>query len=67
MASYFDVIFAKNELLHPGEKRLVQYALKNCGILPDGFEENISKLYNTENAKKPEILDVMTENLRKIL
>ena len=34
MASYFDVIFAKNELLHPGEKRLVQFALKNCNILP---------------------------------
>lgn len=67
MASYFDVLFAKNELLHPGEKRLVQYALKNCGILPEGFEENISKLYNTQNSKKPEILGIMTENLRKIL
>ena len=67
MASYFDVIFAKNELLHPGEKRLVQFALKNCGILPKDFEENISKLYNTQNAKTPAILGIMTNNLRKIL
>ena len=67
MASYFDVIFAKNKLLHPGEKRLVQFALKNCGILPDGFEENFLKLYNTQNTEKLEILGIMTENLRKIL
>ena len=67
MASYFDVIFAKNKQLHPGEKRLIQFALKNCGILPDGFEENISKLFNAEPLKQPEILNTMTENLRKII
>jgi len=67
MASYFDVLFAKNELLHPGEKRLVQYALKNCTILPEAFEENISKLYMSNNDKKLEILNTMVENLRKIL
>jgi len=67
MASYFDVIFAKNKLLHPGEKRLVQFALKNCGILPEDFEENISKLFNSANVNKPEILAIMTENIRKIL
>ncbi len=67
MASYFDVLFAKNELLHPGEKRLVNFALKNCGILPGGFEENISKLYDAQSAKKLEILGVMVESLRKIL
>ena len=67
MSSYFDVIFAKNKLLHPGEKRLVQFAIKNCGILPDGFEENFLKLYNTQNTEKLEILGIMTENLRKIL
>lgn len=67
MASYFDVIFAKNELLHPGEKRLVQYAKKNCSILPEGFEENIKSLFNGTNSDKLVILDKMTENLRKIL
>ena len=67
MASYFDVIFAKNKQLHPGEKRLIQFAIKNCSILPDNFEENISKLFNAKPEKKSEVLNTITENLRKIL
>jgi len=69
MASYFDVIFAKNELLHPGEKRLVPFALNNCIILPQNFEENISKLFDKSgtNADKLDILNTLAENLRKIL
>ena len=67
MASYFDVIFAKNELLHPGEKRLVSFALNNCKILPQDFEENISKLLKGTNTDKLEVLNIMGENLKKIL
>lgn len=56
MASYFDIIFALNELLHPGEKKLINYALKNCKILPENFESNIVKLLaesNTDKLKNP--------------
>lgn len=67
MASYFDVLFAKNELLHSGEKRLVQFALNNCKILPQDFEENISKLFNSQNDKKLEIINTMVENLKQVL
>lgn len=45
MESYFDVIFALNELSHPGEKRLIQLSKQWCKILPDRFEENLNKLY----------------------
>ncbi|MBQ8000425.1 MAG: DUF4037 domain-containing protein [Ruminococcus sp.] len=45
MESYFDVLFALNELTHPGEKRLVQLCRQNCKILPKNFEENIEKLF----------------------
>lgn len=41
LASYFDVLFALNELTHPGEKRLVHWALQHCQILPPRFEEEV--------------------------
>lgn len=46
MESYFDVIWALNELTHPGEKRLVSLCKKQCDILPANFEENINQLYS---------------------
>lgn len=45
MESYFDIIWAMNELTHPGEKRLVSLCQKQCKILPANFEENINQLY----------------------
>ena len=67
LASYFDVIFAVNELLHPGEKRLVQYALNNCKILPKDFEENLIKLHNQPNTDTLFILNDIVINLKGIL
>ena len=67
MASYFDVIFAINKSLHPGEKRLVKFALNHCKVLPDNFEQNINKLYNANPLEVLPILDKIIENLRVIL
>lgn len=67
LASYFDVIFAKNEILHPGEKRLVKFALDNCKILPQNFEPNINALLCQPNPETLHILDDMVNNLREIL
>lgn len=44
LASYFDVIFAMNEKLHPGDKRLLDICVKECRILPDHFERNLREL-----------------------
>lgn len=65
LASYFDIIFAVNELLHPGEKRLIQYAKNNCKILPPDFEENINNLLVYPNSNTLNILNNMVENLKK--
>ncbi|MBQ8518284.1 MAG: DUF4037 domain-containing protein [Agathobacter sp.] len=45
LESYFDIIWAMNELTHPGEKRLVSLCLKQCKILPANFEENLNQLF----------------------
>ena len=53
LASYFDLLFAINEITHPGEKRLIQLCKKQCKILPENFEENLnsvfSHMYSEEN------------------
>lgn len=67
LASYFDIIFAVNELFHPGEKRLIQYAKNNCNILPKDFEENINQLLMSSKDKTIFILDNIYTNLKDIL
>lgn len=44
LASYFDVLFAANRVLHPGEKRLIAFAERECPRLPDRFSEDVRSL-----------------------
>ena len=44
LASYFDVLFALNRVLHPGEKRLVEYTERTCAQRPDQMVEDIAIL-----------------------
>lgn len=44
LASYFDILFAINRLPHPGEKRLLAVAQKQCEIQPDRLEEHVMAL-----------------------
>jgi predicted metal-dependent phosphoesterase TrpH len=41
LASYFDVLFALNRVLHPGEKRLVEYAERTCAERPDHMGDDV--------------------------
>lgn len=47
LATYFDLLFALNRVLHPGEKRMVQIAKETCTMLPYRFEENLQRLFQT--------------------
>lgn len=46
LASYFDIIFALNEMTHPGEKRMQSICFNECKILPNNFNENLNKLFD---------------------
>lgn len=45
LETYFDVLFALNEITHPGEKRLVRLCRERCALLPERFEENLERLF----------------------
>jgi hypothetical protein len=46
-ASYFDVLFALNRQLHPGEKRLVERTLAACPLLPANMEPDIAAVLHS--------------------
>ena len=44
LASYFDILFAVNELPHPGEKGVLSFAATRCPTLPEGMETAVDAL-----------------------
>jgi predicted DNA-binding protein len=47
LASYFDILFAVNELPHPGEKRLLQLVATRCAKIPAEMETRVNALLET--------------------
>ncbi len=60
LETYFDLIFAVNRLTHPGEKRMIEYAVRNCAILPDQLEENVTSLLHDLSASPDRVRDDLT-------
>ena len=44
LASYFDILFAVNRVFHPGEKRLLGYALAKCPKRPPQIQIQVNGL-----------------------
>jgi hypothetical protein len=44
LASYFDILFAVNRVLHPGEKRLIALARSLCPVCPPDLEKDVAQL-----------------------
>ena len=67
LASYFDILFALNEMTHPGEKRMQQICSAECRLLPAHFDDNLEKLFRgmfRENISP--VIGEMVAELKKI-
>ena len=68
LASYFDIVFALNEMTHPGEKRMQSICSRECRILPEHFDENLNRLFHGMFREdiSPVIQD-MVEEIRNVI
>ncbi len=64
MESYFDVIFAINEMTHPGEKKLIKICCEQCKLLPARFKENIVGLF--EYMFKFDVSDILEDMVNEL-
>lgn len=64
LASYFDILFAINEELHVGEKKLIDYAKKLCSKLPNNFDKDIEDIINNNNIL--EKIENLIGNIKKL-
>ncbi|AGF58957.1 DUF4037 domain-containing protein [Clostridium saccharoperbutylacetonicum] len=66
LASYFDIIFAINEMSHPGEKKLIRIIKENNLRIPQKMCENIDAILKSAATSDNKILreiDELTNNL----
>lgn len=67
LASYFDIIFALNEMTHPGEKRMQTICSKECNILPNNFDANLYRLFDGMFRKNISgVINDMVDEIKKI-
>jgi len=60
LASYFDILFALNRQLHPGEKRLVEKVVSTCELVPEHMEVEIDAVLTSAVSGSAELLGNLT-------
>ena len=68
--SYFDVLFALNRVLHPGEKRLVEWAQAHCTRLPVAMAEQVEGVLQATSATDGSLVsqvNALLDNLDELL
>jgi hypothetical protein len=70
LASYFDVVFALNRVLHPGEKRLMAWAQAHCAHLPVAMADQIEAVLQAAclvDGRLVQRVDALLDNLDPLL
>lgn len=70
LASYFDILFAVNEMMHPGEKKLVKILKEKAEKLPQNMEEDLNNLIKSSGVCDETVLkclDKLIYNLDELL
>jgi uncharacterized protein DUF4037/nucleotidyltransferase-like protein len=63
LASYFDIVFALNRVLHPGEKRLIALVHSQCTLLPTAMEADVAAVLAAAGTAS----DGVVAHLRRLL
>lgn len=67
LEAFFDVLFAANRVLHPGEKRLVQFAQSECAVVPPCLNESVARLVGLAAETSPAIAPHMERMYGELL
>lgn len=65
-ASYFDILFAVNEKLHPGEKKLVEYVKNRCLWIPGNFEADIETILQMAATADEKLVDQVNSMIEEL-
>lgn len=70
LASYFDILFAVNEMKHPGEKKMLNILLEKAHKLPDNMEKDVKAFIKSSVNPDDRILnhiDCLINQLEELL
>ena len=69
-ASFFDILFALNEVLNPGEKKILRFVKSECTLVPDDLDvqvTNILQLAGVGDMNLLTALESLLDNLDNLL